>query len=44
MLDIYDIYNVYLYDINTKYNTYRASRNLSKRDLYTTEYIYILEK
>lgn len=30
--------------LNTKYNTYRASRNLSKRDLYTTEYIYILEK
>lgn len=30
--------------LNQKYNTYRASRNLSSRELHTTEYIYILEK
>tara|TARA_Y100000034_G_scaffold43325_1_gene52881 strand:+ start:1089 stop:1976 length:888 start_codon:yes stop_codon:yes gene_type:complete len=30
--------------LNKQYNTYRASRNLSSRNLYTTEYIYILKK
>ena len=30
--------------LNTKYNTYRASRNLANRELYTTESLYILEK
>lgn len=30
--------------LNQQYNAYRASRNLDSRSLYTTEYIYILEK
>lgn len=29
--------------LNQQYNTYRASRNLKDRSLYTTEYIYILK-
>lgn len=29
--------------LNKQYNTYRASRNLKDRSLYTTEYIYILK-
>ncbi len=29
--------------LNQQYNTYRASRNLDSRSLYTTEYIYILK-
>lgn len=30
--------------ISTKYNTFRGSRNLSQRDTYVTEYLYLLEK
>jgi len=29
--------------LNQQYNTYRASRNLKDRNLYTTEYIYIVK-
>ena len=30
--------------LETSYNTFRASRNLNNRDLYVTEYLYLLEK
>lgn len=30
--------------ISTEYNAFRGSRNLSQRDLYVTEYLYLLEK
>ena len=34
-------------DLNTvsvKYNTYRGSRNLNKRDIYVNEYLFVLKK
>lgn len=30
--------------ISTQYNAFRGSRNLDQRDLYVTEYLYLLEK
>ncbi|MDY4451441.1 MAG: DNA modification methylase, partial [Campylobacter sp.] len=30
--------------VEQKYNTYRASRNLNRRNLHTTEYLYIVKK
>lgn len=30
--------------LSTRYNTFRGSRNLAERDLYVTEYLYLLEK
>ena len=30
--------------MDIKYNTFRGSRNLSGRDIYVTEYLYLLEK
>jgi adenine-specific DNA-methyltransferase len=30
--------------LETKYNTFRGSRNLSNRDIHVKEYLYLLEK
>ncbi|MDX8394242.1 MAG: DNA adenine methylase [Mariprofundales bacterium] len=30
--------------LETRYNTFRGSRNLRQRNLYTTEYLYLVEK
>jgi adenine-specific DNA-methyltransferase len=30
--------------LETKYNTFRGSRNLNERDIHVTEYLYLLEK
>jgi adenine-specific DNA-methyltransferase len=30
--------------LETPYNTFKGSRNLSKRDIHVTEYLYLLEK
>jgi adenine-specific DNA-methyltransferase len=30
--------------LETKYNTFRGSRNLNNRDIHVKEYLYLLEK